>query len=191
MDKKYRSGRGEQRNLNLIQKDINEFYKETNDIKFNKGQLARLFRNESNNVFEIILVSLFEGISVDELSSLNMPKQTQWEAFDNEVRDLNSKGFNRNQIAQIMKVNKEVIRQILLGTYNKKAVTKGYYKCQKWDWEKIDNDSCLKFDEKVKLLKNVNKKEVAFVLGLKDKSLRNLPKLRLKINEYKKSCQQF
>jgi hypothetical protein len=97
------------------------------------------------------------------------------------------KGLSMNKIAQILHVNHEVVRQVLLGTYDKPKNCGSKYKCQRWNWEEIDNNCCRDFYTKVSTIdrKKVSKPTVARLFGLKDKTLRNLPKLTALIQEFK------
>lgn len=84
-----------------------------------------------------------------------------------------------------MGVDHEVIRQIILGTYDKVCIRKQYYTCQKWDWATIDDKCCKGFGDYILSGCTVSRRTAAEYFGLKDKSLRNLPKLKKMISDYK------
>ena len=182
LDDKYFSPRGEQKDLNKIFDDISTFYKDLPSYNLTKARLATIYRDEYLNVFNIYLIGLFEKISITDLCFFKNAKQTRWELFDQKVRELSRERKTQAQIANILKVNHEVIRQVLIGTYDKAKDSSARFKCKKWDWERIDNECCAKLDEVIKKLKNKNlpitRKNVAMELGLKDKTFRNLPKLK-------------
>ena len=189
----YLSPRGEQKDLNKIMKDMMAFYVNYKYININKKRVATIYRNEYLNVFNIFLIAFFEKIPVKDLCEFKQTKMTRWEAFDEIVKKYYKDGKNYNQIAFLMGVNKEVIRQVIIGTYDKPKKTNSRYKCQRWNWEAIDNECCLKFEkvvlealEKDKSLV-LGRKLVASLFGLKDHTLRNLPKLKKMIKKYKKS----
>ena len=94
-----------------------------------------------------------------------------------------------HKISNELKMDHEVVRQILLGTYDKPNKACSPYKCQRWDWEAIEEKCCREFRKKIKKLegKKITKETVSKLFGLKDKSLRNLPRLNSLIQEYKES----
>ena len=96
------------------------------------------------------------------------------------------------RISAMLGVNHEVVRQVLLGTYDKPKKACSPYKCQRWDWERIEEKCCRDFSKKIKKLegKKITKEMVAKLFGLKDKTLRNLPRLNSLIQEYKKEFNQ-
>lgn len=192
LNDKYFSPRGEQKDLNKIMSDLKEFYRGFRGFNITKGRLATIYRNEYINVFDIYLIALFEGISTEDLSKFKQAKKTRYELFDDKVRELKRLGKTQAQIASILKVNHEVIRQILLGTYDKEKCSAARYRLKKWDWKKLDKFYSRKFSEIKKGFSNsiVTKRLVAERLGIKDKSLRNLTSLKKLIRDYKKNKQQ-
>lgn len=187
LEDKYFSPRGEQKQLDKIMGDLQYFYRDFGDFNINKRRLATIYRNDYINVFDIFLIALFERIPPRDLVSFRQTKQARWEVFDEKVKELKAVGLNNAQIAAELKVNHEVVRQILLGTYDKPKNNKARYKCQKWDWEAIDLVSCKELDRIIekKPLKVITKSSIAAELGLNDKSLRNLPKLKERVKHYK------
>ena len=189
LDEKYISPRGGQKDLTKILVDLKNYYKNYSDFDITKGRLATIYRDEYLNVFDVLLIAYFERISVDELCGKKEKIKDRTKNFDERVKYLYKSGKNKLQIASIMGVDKEVVRQILLGTYDKPKNAKPRFRSKKWDWKKIDSDSCLKLDEwinKNELPYPLTKKVVSIKLGLKDKSLRNLPNLKEKIKKIKK-----
>lgn len=190
---KYVSPRGEQRNLIEINKDMAEYFKELKTYTITKQRLAWIFRNNYYNPYDTILTAIFEGISPQDLCSYFGYSEPKHIAFDRKVRELREQGKNNSEIAGIMNVNHEVVRQILLGTYDRKKNSFVPYKWQKWDWETIDENCCKEFNRKVDCFiskntnANINRRLVAELFGLKDKSLRNLPRLKQMIKDYNRN----
>lgn len=186
LDDKYISPRGEQRNLEILLYDMAVFYKNT-PFDTTKKDLSYIFRNLSYAPYNILLVSLFQRIPPSDLANYLGASTPKYEIFDQRVRSLFQEGPSMHKIAQILKVNHEVVRQVLLGTYDKPKNCGSKYRCQRWNWEEIDNNCCRDFYTKVSTIdkKKVSKPTVARLFGLKDKTLRNLPKLNSLIQKYK------
>ena len=186
LDDKYISPRGEQRNLEILLEDMEVFYKDT-PFDTTKKDLSYIFRNLSYTPYNILLVSLFQRIPPSGLANYLGTSTPKYEIFDQRVRSLFQEGLSMHKIAQILKVNHEVVRQVLLGTYDKPKNCGSNYRCQRWNWEEIDNQCCRDFYTKVSTIdkKKVSKPMVARLFGLKDKTLRNLPKLTALIQEFK------
>ena len=186
LDDKYISPRGEQRHLEILFEDLKVFYKDT-PFDTTKKDLSYIFRNLSYTPYNILLVSLFQRIPPSDLANYLGTSTPKYEIFDQRVRSLFQEGLSMHKIAQILKVNHEVVRQVLLGTYDKPKNCGSNYRCQRWNWEEIDNQCCKDFYTKVGTIdkKKVSKPTVARLFGLKDKTLRNLPKLAALIQEFK------
>ena len=187
LDDKYISPRGEQRNLEILLEDMQVFYKEMHNFDTTKKDLAYIFRSLSHSPYNILLVALFQKIPPADLASYLGTSTPRYEIFDQRVRSMFQKGLSMHKIAQTLNVNHEVVRQVLLGTYDKPKNCGSKYKCQRWNWEEIDNNCCRDFYSKVSTIdkKKVSKPTVARLFGLKDKTLRNLPKLTALIQEFK------
>lgn len=185
LKKRYVSPRGEQRNLTELNQDMACFYKGLQCYDITKNRLAYVFRNNSFNAYDILLIALFEEIPPKELCVYFGYTEPKHVAFDKQVRELYKQGNSICAISKSLNVNHEVIRQILLGAYDKKTVRKQYYVCPKWDWEAIDNKCCDLFGAFVRSGCKVSRATVAEYFHLKDKSLRNLSKLKKLISDYK------
>lgn len=191
LDDKYISPRGEQRNLEILLEDLKVFYKDAHNFDITKKDLAYIFRSLSHSPYNILLVALFQRIPPADLASYLGTSTPRYEIFDQRVRSMFQKGLSMHKIAQTLNVNHEVVRQVLLGTYDRPKNCGSKYKCQRWNWEEIDNNCCRDFYSKVSTIdkKKVSKPTVARLFDLKDKTLRNLPKLNSLIREYKNKNQ--
>lgn len=187
----YVSPRGEQRNLVELEMDMADYFKELGYYDLTKQRLAYLFRNQSFNPYHVMLTAIFEGISPQDLCTFAGYTEQKTVIFDRKVRELSQQGKGCYEIGRIMKVNHEVIRQILMGNYDKPKNNFVPYKSQKWDWKTIDDNCCQEFENKVKAFVAdnpkglISRRVVAELFGLQDKSLRNLPMLQQIIRNYK------
>ena len=187
LEEKYISPRGEQRNISQLFGDIQNLYSGLKNFDITKNRVAYIYRNLTFNPYEILLVSMFQNISPKVLCAYEGNSYPKHVEFDRLVRDMFQSGLSMNKIGQILNVNHEVVRQVLIGTYDKPTHLCSTYRCEKWDWEKIDNECCSEFFSKVSALdrNQITKKTVAELFGLKDERLRNLPKLNALLREYK------
>ena len=76
-------------------------------------------RGKYINVYDILLISFFLHINIQDLIHPYLPPKSQLELFDNKVLDMHKQGKNYLQISKELNVDKETIRQICLGTYFK------------------------------------------------------------------------
>ncbi len=189
MKSEYVSPRGEQRNLVVLSRDMQAHFKGLKFYDLTKQRLAAVFRNIAYNPYDISLIAMFADISPKDLCTYNGYTEPKHITFDRQVRELRRQGKSYDEIGRIMGVNHEVIRQIILGTYDKPKTNAVPFICSKWDWESIDDKCCREFDSViVKIEKDrVSRRTVAELFGLKDRTLRNLPRLKKLIYEYKKA----
>lgn len=183
----YVSPRGEQRNLVEISRDMSEFFNGLNSYDITKQRLASVFRNIYFNPYDISLIAMFEGIAPKDLCAYSGYIEPKHISFDRQVRELYTQGKSICAISKNLNANHEVIRQILLGTYDKIKSNAKPYKSSKWDWETIDDNCCREFKIKIKSLnaeRKVSRRTVAELFNLKDKTLRNLPRLKKMIFDY-------
>lgn len=187
-DSKYLSARGERKHIDHMFKDIKAFYKNS-QFGLSKNDIKSIFRGLNFNAFKICLLAYFEGITPDELCKFHNSSIPRYVLFDNKVKELSKQGKNYLEIASMMNCNKEVIRKIILGAYEKeKRYKRGVNYSKKWDWGRIDLELCNQFDEiDWKSIEELYKRNIASRFGLKDKSLRNLPRLKAKIRNKKSS----
>lgn len=187
----YVSPRGEQRNLVELSRDMTIFFEGLKAYDITKQRLASIFRNNSLNPYDILLTAMFEGIAPKDLCSFEGYTEPKHVAFDRKVRELKEQGKGVCEIGKIMGVNHEIVRKVLSGTYDRDKNHVVPYISQRWDWETIDDNCCKDFERRVSSYLQANqngiisRRTVADMFDLKDKSLRNLPRLRALIAEYK------
>ena len=113
-DKYFLSARRERKNLDLIYEDILKFYEGYELFSISRRRLAAILRGIEYNTFDILLIAFFEGIRVDELCNLVNINNDKSEEFDKKVIKLYDDGNSYLKISQIMDVDKETVRKIIL-----------------------------------------------------------------------------
>lgn len=187
----YVSPRGEQRNLVELNRDMAIYFDGLTAYDITKQRLAYIFRNNYFNPYDILLVAMFEGITPKDLCSYKGYTEPKHIIFDRKVRELKEQGKGVCEIGKIMGVNHEVVRKVLSGAYDRNKNHVMPCRNQRWDWEKIDDKCCNDFERTVSSYTQANpngivsRQTVAGLFDLKDKSLRNLPRLSALIAEYK------
>lgn len=187
----YVSPRGEQRHLAELDRDMALYFESLTFYDISKQRLAHIFRNNYFNPYDILLVAMFEGITPKDLCLYAGYTEPKHVIFDRKVRELKEQGKCICEIGKIMGVSHEAVRKVLLGTYDREKNHVAPNRSQRWDWETIDDECCKDFDSKVSSYIEVNpnaiisKRTVAVIFDLKDKTLRNLPRLKKMIVDYR------
>lgn len=190
----YVSIRGERRNLVELNRDMTVYFDGLDSYDITKQQLSSIFKNDCFTPYKILLVAKFENITPKDLCSYIGYVEPRHVTFDRRARELSQQGKNYNEIGRIMGICHEVISQIIKGTYDKPKRQGSYspYRTPRWDWEIIDDNCCKEFNSKLEnyIASNpkaiISRRIVGELFDLKDKSLRNLPRLQQMIMEYKK-----
>lgn len=142
---KYRSVRGEQRNIKLLHSDFLEFYRELPGNWFTKlWQIQKVLTNDRINSCEVCMLAMFLGVPVADLVNMKLPEKSQQQLFDEEVYRLHDEGLKYPEISRQLNASYNTVKAIgeqRYGTYHKspKVPLKSGAKPQ--DWEKIDNDT--------------------------------------------------
>ena len=83
---KYRSVRGEQRNIKLFHDDFVKFYRNLSSNWFTElWQIQKVLTNDRINFYEICLMAMFLGIPAVELVNMKLPEKSQQQLFDEAV----------------------------------------------------------------------------------------------------------
>jgi hypothetical protein len=201
---KYRSVRGEQRNIALFHSDFTECYRDLPQNWFTElWQIQKVLTNDRTNFFEICLMAMFLGITADELVHMELPEKTQEQLFDEEVYRLHEQGLKYPAIAKALSAPYGIVKTIgerRYGTYHKptKASLKSGAKPQ--DWNLIDENTLPLVKDAISQLKGDGttrpKKVTAFVveeiLHLSSKKISlYLPKCLAEIQRHKESQEQY
>lgn len=201
---KYRSVRGEQRNMALFHADFTEYYSGLTDNWFTElWQIQKVLTDDRINFFEICLMALFLNIPTDELIHMTLPGKSQQELFDEEVYRLHEQGLKYPAIAKALNASYVTVKAIgerRYGTYHqppKKPLKSG---AKPQNWQRIDADTLPLVIEAIKQLqgdgcsrpKRVTVFAVEKMLNLSSKKISlYLPKCLAEIRKYEESQQQY
>lgn len=142
---KYRSVRGEQRNIKLFHSGFVEFYKGLSGNWFTElWQIQKVLTNDRINFYEICLMAMFLGIPAADLVNMKLPKKSQQQLFDEEVYRLHNEGLKYPEIAKRLNASYSVVKAIgerRYGVCHKppKAPMKSGARPQ--NWQQIDADT--------------------------------------------------
>ena len=201
---KYRSIRGEQRNIKLFHSDFVDFYRELSGNWFTElWQIQKVLAGDRINFCEVCMLAMFLGVPVAELVNMNLPEKPQQQLFDEEVYRLHDKGLKYPEIAQRLNASYNVVKAVgerRYGTYHKppKVPLKSGAKPQ--DWDQIDNDTLPLVKEAIKQLqgdgttrpRRVTVFAVEKMLHLPSKKISlSLPRCLAEIRRHEESQEQY
>ena len=186
---RYLSSRGERVDLTLLFADIKAFYIGLDNFTLTPRRLGYILNDEGFNPYETALIGLFLDITPKEMANPRLPTQSQTQSFDCKVIELRNNGLNILEIAREMKVHHQIISNVLKGVYEINEPQGVKHITPKWDWGRIEEE-CL--DRLPNLINNlmergipINKSFIAKEFNLKDRSLRNLRKVKRIIKKFK------
>ncbi len=142
---KYRSVRGEQRNVKLFHADFSQYYESLSGNWFTElWQIQKVLTNDRINFYEICLMAMFLGIPAADLVKMELPEKSQQQLFDEEVYRLHEEGLKYPEITERLNASYNTVKAIgerRYGTYHKppKIPLKSGAKPQ--DWQQIDEDT--------------------------------------------------
>lgn len=201
---KYRSVRGEQRNIALFHADFTEYYRDLLQNRFTElWQIQKVLTNDRTNFFEICLMAMFLDITTDELVHMALPKKLQQQLFDEKVYSLHEQGLKYPAIAKILSAPYEIVKAIgerRYGMYHKPAKTSLKSGPKPQNWQQIDEDTLPLVKDAIRQLKCAGtarpKKVTTFavekILHLPSKKISlYLPKCLAEIQRHKESQEQY
>ncbi len=201
---KYRSVRGQQRNITLFHKDFTEFYKNLSQNWFTElWQIQKVLTNDRINFYEICLMAMFLNISVDELVHMKLPKKSQQQLFDEEIYRLHEQGLKYPEIAKILNASYITVKTIgerRYGTYHKLPEEPLKSGAKPKDWKQIDEETLPLVKEAIRQLQgdgNIRPKKVSVfavekMLNLSSKKISlHLPKCYVEIQRNQESQEQY
>ena len=201
---KYRSVRGEQRNIVLFHADFTEYYRNLPQNWFTElWQTQKVLTNDRVNFYEICLMAMFLGINIDELVHMELPEKTQQQLFDEEIYRLHEQGLKYSAIAKALSASYVTVKAIgerRYGTYHKppKASLKSGAKPQ--NWNQIDENTLPLVKEAISQLqgdgttrpKKITTFAVEKILHLSSKKISlHLPKCFAEIQRHEESQEQY
>lgn len=187
---KYRSVRGEQRNIKLFHADFTQYYESLSDNWFTElWQIQKVLNNDRVNFYEICLMAMFLDIPAAELVNMKLPEKSQQQLFDEEVYRLHDEGLRYPEIAERLNASYSVVKAIgerRYGTYHKppKVPLKSGAKPQ--NWQQIDADTLPLVRKAIKQLQGDGTSRPQKVTVFAIEKMLNLPSKR--INLYLPRC---
>ena len=111
---RYLSPRGQNRKLELLVTDFNEYYKSLDKQRaFCEGwQLLNIFIGKKFDANHICMLSIFLNISIEDLLEMKLPEKSQEELFDERLKELKEEGKTCAEIAEILNVRRKVVQLI-------------------------------------------------------------------------------
>lgn len=201
---KYRSVRGEQRNIALFHEDFKEYYMALSKNRFTElSQIQKVLTNDRVNFYEICLMAMFLDITTDELVHMKLPKKSQQQLFDEKVYKLHEQGLKYPEIAKILSAPYEVVKAIgerRYGTCHKAPKTPLKSGIKPKNWQQIDEDTLPLVKDAIRQLQGAGrtrpKKVTTFavekILHLPSKNISlYLPKCLAEIQRYGESQEQY
>ena len=141
---KYRSVRGEQRNIKLFHADFMEFYRELFDNWFTEiWQIQKVMTNDRINFYEICLLAIFLDIPVADLVNMKLPEKSQQQRFDEEVYRLHDEELKYPEVAKRLNASYDVVKAIgerRYGTRYKPSKVPMKSGAKPQNWQQIDAD---------------------------------------------------
>lgn len=201
---RYRSVRGEQRNISKLHTDFLSYYKNLPDNSFSElWQIQKVLTGDRINTFEICMIALFLEIPATELVEMKMPKMTQEQRFDEQIYRLQEKGIRYPEIARILGASYHTVKAVGEQRYKKhhKKTTKASETGKKaYDWKQIDADTLPLVEEAIVRLRgdgNIRPRKVTIfavekMLQLPSKRISTyLPKCRGTIEKAIESQEEY
>lgn len=200
---KYRSIRGEQRNITLFHTDFLEYYKYLPDNHFNElWQIQKVLNGYRYNLYEICMLAIFLNVPAADLAKMKLPEKTQEQLFDEEIFRLHEQGLKYPEIARRLNASYDTVKAI--GEQRYKVYRKEPEKPLKcgikaYDWEQIDRDTLPLVKDAIKQLqgdglsrpKKVTVFAVEKMLSLPSKRISFLPMCKAEIDKYQESQEQY
>ncbi len=201
---KYRSVRGEQRNIALFHADFKEYYRDLPQNRFTElWQIQKVLTNDRVNFYEICLMAIFLDIKADKLVHMELPKKSQQQLFDEKVYSLREQGLKYPAIAKALSAPYVIVKSIgerRYGTYHKPPKIQLKSGMKSNNWLQIDEDTLPLVKDAIRQLQGDGtirpKKITAFAvekilhLSSKKTSL-HLPKCLAEIQRHEESQEQY
>ena len=201
---KYRSIRGQQRNISLLHADFTQFYESLSNNWFTElFQIQKLICNKRFNFCEVCMLAMFLGVPSSELVHMALPEKTQQQRFDEEVYRLHDEGLNYPAIAKRLNASINVVKAIgerRYGTYHipPKKPAKSGVKPQ--NWTQIDTDTFPLVQDAIRQLQGsgnsrpikITVSTIERFLNLPSKRIANyLPKCKAEIEKHYESQEEY
>ena len=148
---KYRSVRGEQRNISLLADDFRQYYSGLpgNDCG-EAWQLQKVLNNYRHNFRHICMLAMFLNVDPMELTDMSLPVKTQEQLFDERVRHMRDAKLKYSVIAEQLGAPYDLVKAIgegRYGTYHKDGQNRKKCGQKELDWNAIDRDNLPRVQE--------------------------------------------
>ena len=166
----YLTIRGEKRNISLLQKDFSKYYTGFQDNYFQEiYQLQKVITGASVNCYEVCMIAMFLGVSVYELTHMELPKSKPQQVFDDKIFELHNQGFNYAEIARRLNASYDYVKIIGVGRDKnthppKPNPMKGGIKAK--DYDLLDKDTLPKLREIINNILSPTERPIKITRGL-------------------------
>ena len=178
------------------------YYSELTDNYFTETyQLQKVFTGASVNCYEECMIAMFLGVSVYDITHMELPKSKPQQVFDKKIFELHSQGFNYAEIARQLGASYDYVK--IIGNCRDKNThppkpnpMKGGIRTK--DYNALDNDTLTMVKTLISDLKSsterptkITKGLVARRLGIPYKQLDKMPLCLAEINRHYESQEQY
>lgn len=200
---KYRSIRGQQRNIALFHADFIEYYKSFSKNWFTElWQIQKVLTNDRINIVEICMMAMFLEIPIFDLVNMRLPDKTQEQLFDEKIYQLHDQGLKYPQIAERLNASLSTVKSIgekKYGTYHKQPKKPLKSGAKPKNWKQIDIAMLQDVRAAIKELqgdettrpKRITIFAIEKMLNLLPKQIDNLPLCKAEIKKYQISQQEY
>lgn len=141
---KYRSIRGEQRNIQLLHDDFMDYYKQSeNEGLTELWQIQKVLTGYRKNSYEVAQLAMFLNISAEDLLHPVLPEKTQEQLFDEKVKQMREAGMSYPAIAEQLGASVNIVKPIGALSYKKHHISSMLSEksgVKPNDWNCIDKD---------------------------------------------------
>lgn len=197
---KYKSKRGKQRNLTLLQKNYKEYWNGALEQMLEVWQIQKILTGYRFHTTEICALGMFLGISPPNLVLCRITennRSTQVEKFDYTVREMLKNGTGINEAARMLRVSSKTIRDIRDNKQAPGLPKSG--KRKKKDYTQEDIDTLSKVKDAIDVLSGKNGERprrisvygINRMLGLPEKRIGKLDRCMELIALHEETIQEY
>lgn len=138
---KYMSNTGKNRKLSILTEDFMNFYKvlpEGSQTISSESQLLDVFLGDRRDYYTVAQLGLFLKIKPSEFNCMALPEKSQYQLFEENVRELHNKGYGYSRIAAFFNVEITNVRSILSPRKSQSNPNRKKSKQHSQDWDEID-----------------------------------------------------
>lgn len=200
---KYRSVRGEQRNMEVLTLDFKERFEDL-DCNFKESwQLQKVLNGYRTNTYEVCLIAMLLNVTPESLVNMKLPEKSQQEIFDEKVRKLHNQGLKYPEIARHLNASYNVVKPIgenLYGKYSYKSEKLKMRRIEGNKWMQIDKETLPLVIDAIEQLKgnciSVRPKKITVALiekflNLPCKRMSYLPMCKAEIEKHSENWEQY